>query len=283
MNSTVQRERSCSSATIRPSITATQRARRSRRSRSHRPTRVLPASIMGWLYATSSTVPRWCREPRAAFGGNSLLRGACTVTVQEQPVDGRPSAGDVRTERAKRHQLLRKRGRGEIVRRQCSQVSRPADSRQRSEQGGAAFVVAALASARVELGVDVARGALEGGTRDDEQDPVILRKIEWRELGAVGRSELGTILQEVGHISPELARERTQPAGVQWVVAASELPPPNPAATGMRFWIRAEKCVPFSSARRSSERRTSVSSANPATRSSGERVTAMRSASPTRW
>src|SRR6476469_9504864 len=89
MTRTVHFVRSAVIATSSPSITATQRVRRMRRSRSHLPVRVVPASIMGWLYAMRSTVPRWCGQPAAPFGGHIALRGARPVAVQEEPVDGR--------------------------------------------------------------------------------------------------------------------------------------------------------------------------------------------------
>ena len=57
-------------------------------------------------------------------------------------------------------------------------------------------------------------------------------------------------------------------------VAASELPPPRPAATGMCFQIRAcqRGSLSAASARRSSARRTSVSSAKPSTAELGRRL-----------
>jgi hypothetical protein len=60
---------------------------------------------MGWLYAMRSTVPRWCGQPAAPFGGHFPLRGARTVAVQEEPVDGRTRTSDVGTERAESQKL----------------------------------------------------------------------------------------------------------------------------------------------------------------------------------
>ena len=67
--------------------------------------RVVPASIMGWLYAMRSTVPRRCGQPGAPLGGHFPLRRAGTVAVQEEPVDGRTRARDVGTERTESQEL----------------------------------------------------------------------------------------------------------------------------------------------------------------------------------
>src|SRR6266550_1603320 len=104
MTITVHFVRSGVTATISPSTTATQSARRTRLARSQRPTRVLPASIMGWLYAMKSTVPRWCGKPCPPFGGHLPLRRTRPVPVQEEAVDDRPGTTDVGAERAEPHQ-----------------------------------------------------------------------------------------------------------------------------------------------------------------------------------
>ena len=64
-------------------------------------------------------------------------------------------------------------------------------------------------------------------------------------------------------------------------VAASELPPPSPAATGIRFSIRTRQ--PCGAASASSARRTIVSSANPSTVVSAAGSTVIRSPRSTRW
>src|SRR5205085_9927737 len=91
----VQRPRSCENAAMRPSTSAVHRAFLMRRCRSQRPVRVVPASIAGCVYATKSTVPRWCREPGSPFGRHLLLRFTRTFAVQEEAVDGGAGAGDV--------------------------------------------------------------------------------------------------------------------------------------------------------------------------------------------
>ena len=67
--------------------------------------------------------------------------------------------------------------------------------------------------------------------------------------------------------------------------AASELPPPRPAATGILFSIVARQpgWTPARSAKPSRARRTSVSSGKPWTRSSGAGSSARVSASVIRW
>src|SRR3954465_5092876 len=109
MTRTVNFVRSAGIATTRPSIPATHRASRIRRSRSHLPVRVVPASIMGWLYAIQSTVPRWCGQPGTPLGGHFPLRSRGAVPVQEGPIDGRAGAGDVGTERTESVELRRER------------------------------------------------------------------------------------------------------------------------------------------------------------------------------
>src|SRR5919201_3723948 len=102
----VQRPMSCENAAIKPSMTATHRAIRTRRCRSQRPPRVVPASIIGWLYATFSTVPRWCGEPRAPFGRNLFSRGARLVAVQEEAVHRGTGARRVRTKGTEREEFV---------------------------------------------------------------------------------------------------------------------------------------------------------------------------------
>src|SRR2546425_2402350 len=160
MISTVHFVRSGVSATRSPSTTATQRARRSRRARSHRSMRVLPPSIIGWLYAMCSTVPRRCRQPRTPFGGDSPLRRARGIAVEEESVDDRPSTTDVCAEGAERHELSRQWGRYEVVRRQRHEVAGTVDAFRRTEQSGAPLRVNALAAARVKRGVDLLGGDL---------------------------------------------------------------------------------------------------------------------------
>src|SRR6266498_3360421 len=103
-------------ATMIPSTTAIHRARRRRRSRSQRPARELPPSITGWLYAIDSTVPRWCGQPGPAPGREPPLHRSSLFSVEEETVDDRAGAADVRTEGPEGVQLVRQRRRGEVVR-----------------------------------------------------------------------------------------------------------------------------------------------------------------------
>src|SRR6185295_17984114 len=79
------------------------------------------------------------------------------------------------------------------------------------EEFGAAAVEATLAVSRVELGEDISRRALHQPARQHEEDPVVLRKLEGLELGAVARPELRSLLQEVRNVCTQLARESLEP------------------------------------------------------------------------
>src|SRR3954447_19575143 len=142
MTRTVHFVRSAVIATSRPSITATHRASRIRRSRSHLPVRVVPASIMGWLYAMRSTVPRWCGQPGTPLGGHFPLRSTGAVAMQEEPVDGRAGARDVCTERTESLELRRERRGCEVVRLQRGEVTWTPDVLEPLQKGCVAFVVA---------------------------------------------------------------------------------------------------------------------------------------------
>src|SRR2546422_1474146 len=206
MTSTVHFVKSGVRATIRPSTTAPQRASRNRRSRSQRPTRVPPASIIGWLYAIESTVPRWCGEPRAPSGGDSFPRSPGFAAVQKQAVDGGARTRDVRAECAERSELVGERRRGEVVHRERSEVARTPHRAERVEQRVAPLLVAALPVARVECVVDVFRRVLPLAVRDEQQDPVILRQLDRRQLGAVACAELWPVFEEVRNVCSELTR-----------------------------------------------------------------------------
>src|SRR5919201_3529720 len=173
----VQRPMSCENAAIKPSTTAVHSAILMRRSPSRRPIRVLPASIIGWLYATKSTVPRWCREPRAPFGGNPFPCSARLVAVEEQSVDRRPRPRDVGAKRSQLQQLLRDRRRREVVRRQCCQVARAPHTLEGFQKRGVPCFEPLLAVAGVERRIDVARRRLPCALRQHHEDPVVLRQL----------------------------------------------------------------------------------------------------------
>src|SRR5256885_14732452 len=206
MTITVHFVRSGVIATIRPSTIATQRASLMRRPRSQRPTRVPPASIIGCEYAMKSTVPRWCREPRAPEGGDSFLRVARLSAVQEQAVHDRARTGDVGAERSEFAQLIGEWRRREIVRRECCEVARTAHRVEERQQCLTTFREAVLPSTRVEHVVHVPGRTLLGASWTHEQDPVVLRQLDRAELAAVAGSELRPILEEERNVCSQLAR-----------------------------------------------------------------------------
>ena len=61
------------------------------------------------LNTLPSTVPRWCREPRARVGLQRPLRALRGLAVVEEAVDARPGAAHVGAECAERAQLVAQR------------------------------------------------------------------------------------------------------------------------------------------------------------------------------
>src|SRR6266516_876882 len=208
---TVQREISPRMATMIPSTTAIQRARRRRRSRSQRPARELPPSITDWLYAIDSTVPRWCGQPVTAPGREPPLRRSSLLSVEEETVDDRPRAADVRTEGAEGAQLVRQRRRGEVVRRKGGEIAGAVDAREGVVQGLTAVVEAAVAATGVEARIDIGRRGLRRILRKDEQHPVVLREVERLQVGAVPGAELRPVPEEVRNVCAEPRCELVQP------------------------------------------------------------------------
>src|SRR6266576_4552772 len=132
---TVHFVKSCVSATRIPSRTAIQRTIRVRRARSQRPLLLVPCSIVGagsrgLSVAIASTVPSRHGEPGSAHSAQSALRGGGGPAVLEEAVDGRPGAAHIRAEGAERAELLCKRRRREVVRRQGGEVARAPDRRE---------------------------------------------------------------------------------------------------------------------------------------------------------
>src|SRR5439155_20007940 len=144
------------------------------------------------------------------FAGDSLLRCSRLVSVQEESVDRRSGTGDVCSERAELHERTRQRRRCEVVRRERCEVARTLDAFQRSEERRSALLVALLTSARVECGVYLLGRALDHLARQDEQDPVILGKLESFEFATVARAELRSVLQEVRNVRAQRTRKRAQ-------------------------------------------------------------------------
>ena len=109
---------------------------------------------------------------------------------------------------------------------------------------------------------------------------VVLRQVERLERRPVAGAELGPRFEKERDVDAEPrceSREIGRAGGCASsshasliAVAASVLPPPSPAATGIRFSIRARQLgsTPLAAATASRARRTIVSSAKPSTESS---------------
>src|SRR5438132_1546935 len=215
---TVQREMSPRMATMIPSITAIQRARRRRRSRSQRPARELPPSITGWLYAIDSTVPRWCGQPGTARGSEPLSRRPSLLSVEEETVDGGARTADVGAKGSEATELVRQRRRGEVVGREDGEIACTADVREQVAQCQAPLLEAVVAATGLEARVDIGRRGLRRALRQDKQHPVVLWQVERLQVGAVAGTELRSVPEEVRDVCAEPRRELVQPFRWQWVV-----------------------------------------------------------------
>src|SRR5262249_49745874 len=136
---TVHFVKSGETATMIPSRTAIQSTIRIRRALSQRPQRVVPCSIVpcGWsdsFAPIESTVPSWNREPGPAERTQFALRGPGRIAVQEEAVDGRAGAADVRPEGAELEQAVGVFRARQVVRRQGAQVAGAVSSRERLVQ-----------------------------------------------------------------------------------------------------------------------------------------------------
>src|SRR5438445_1978092 len=212
ITTTVHREMSPRTATTIPSRTAIQSARRKRRSRNQRLAREECASITGCSRNTTSNVPRRYREPCSPLPCDPTFRPGRGVAMVKQAVHRRARPGHVRAEGAEGAELLGKRRRGDVVRRQRGKVAWTADRMQRVDERRAAFLEAVRAVALVESPVDVRRRALRRAARKDEQDPVVLGKLDRLELRAGTRAELRAVAKEEGHVGTEPRSELVESA-----------------------------------------------------------------------
>src|SRR4051794_219273 len=101
----VQRETLGETAATMPSRTAIHRATRRRRSRSQRPVRLEPWSIVS-APNIGSTVPSGDGQPQPAAALQLGLRGLRLAAVVEEAVDRRAGAADVGAEGAERAQIV---------------------------------------------------------------------------------------------------------------------------------------------------------------------------------
>ena len=190
-----------------------------------------------------------------------------------------------------RSSRLECRGR-EVVRRQGRQIDGSANRGERLAEACGALVVAGGAGTLVERGVHRGRRELLDVVRQDDDDREVLRQLERlerssrRRFRAAGRRRGRTARRR--RSSP---RPRAAPAGSSGssscafasrsAVAASELPPPRPAATGTCFSIRTRQ--PCGAPRASSARRTIVSAGKPSIDVLDAGSIVMRSTRSIRW
>ena len=106
----------------------------------------------------------------------------------------------------------------------------------------------------IESPIDVARWTPSPSSVGQHQDdPVVLRQAEGRQDGAVTGTELRAAREEERHVCSDRRRELCEPVLSQTAAgsssfasrsaaAASELPPPSPAATGIDLVISTFQC-----------------------------------------
>ena len=228
------------------------------------------------LDAMRSTVPRWRRHPSPPAGRDSrcaALRAAAASV--EEAVDRRPGAADVGAEGAQRRGARRRaartrgrsaaapRGRADARRRRARRAARAralveAASPSRSSKAAYTAAVDSFAAPAAGATSTTSSPAAARPARASCRRPCRAAGPSARKNGTSAPSSRGERVQR--------ARRRAARASVAFArrsaVAASELPPPSPAATGMRFSMRARQrgSTPAAAASASSARRTSVSS-----------------------
>ena len=265
---------------------ALSRARRSRGARAIR-----------WR-SSCSTVPSGNRDPGAPASLELALGGGGLRAVQEEPVDGRSGPADVGAEGAELEQPLRERRR----RRGRS----AAGCRGRAGARPAASASRRRVAPLLEAGRAVARGRRRRRRRPSTASrgraaaAATTQKSCGRSSGASSRPvpapSCGPEVRKNGTSAPSSAASSCRRSGgsgsgsvslaSRSAVAASELPPPRPAATGI---VLPDPRVPARlDARglgelRRARARTIVSSAKPSTASSAAGSSATRSQRSIRW
>ena len=134
------------------------------------------------------------------------------------------------------------------MRGKSGEVARRRDRGERVRERGFSTREAVRAAAGVEGAVDAARRRLRHAGRDDEDDRVLGRQLEPLERRPVARPELRSARKKNGTSAPTRAATCASSSGSsgsssdsfasESAVAASLLPPPSPAATGIRFSMR---------------------------------------------
>ena len=246
---------------------------------------------VGGSLSTRSTVPRRCRQPGApARRRSARLRARAAAAVVEEPVDAPGPAPLTSARNAPSVAQLRRRAAsdarsfgGSAARSRGRSHAR----RARRASAVAPFVEAVRAVAVVERRVDRARSRASPRSRGrSEHDPVVLRQVERLQLAAVAGAELRAVgrgrtgrrrrappRRSCSSLGAAAARRSVSFAS-RSAVAASELPPPSPAATGIRFSISRASAARLPPPRRAARARarTSVSPAKPSTLSARRRL-----------
>ena len=116
-------------------------------------------------------LPRWYGRNGAPEGREGVGRTPSFVALGEEAVDGGPGAADVGAEGAELDEALCERRRREVVRRQRGELA----GLDRRQDLSATLVEAGLA---LEARVDGAGRLLDGAVGQQEDDRVVLRKLQ---------------------------------------------------------------------------------------------------------
>ena len=244
----------------------------------------------------ASTVPGRGREPGVAEAPERALCRLRLAPVEEQTVDRRAGARDIGAEGSRGAQLVGERRAREIVRRERGEVEQALDRARASSSAARARPSRALRRARrTPRRRPLSRSSpCRGSSRTTTQKSC--GKSSSASSLPSPEPSCGPLARKNGTSAPIPAAmacssaagsgSASEPFARRSAVAASELPPPRPAASGMCFSIltRQRGSTPAAAARRSRAARTSVSSVNPSTRSSAPRPSiSIRSTRSIRW
>ena len=224
-----------------------------------------PASITGEV-VTRRDVTRRVRRPRRVRGARAGV-----------PPRGPPCAsrrGRKRPARRRSRRPGRRRRRGGARRATAAPAAsarsfggnaarsrRPAHACKALEGARPSAREAGAAAERIEARIDLARRALLELARKREHHPEVLRELERPQAIAAAFGQLRARAQEERDIGAERRGERVQPFGRERLrsdslasrsaVAASALPPPRPAETGISFVMRTRQAgsLPASAAK----------------------------------
>ncbi len=187
------------------------------------------------------------RDPRLALRAQRLRRLVGSCAIVEEAVDAGAGAADVGSEGTKLAEPLRERRAREIVRRQQGEISSTADGCERTAKRFAALAIAVGAVPDVEGAVDVSGRRLDGVRGKQKDDRVVARQVEGARLEPSPPPSCAPLERKNGTSAPIVAARAARSDGPSGsgsssfarrrATAASELPPPRPAATGIAFSI----------------------------------------------